>query len=74
MKSFRIIYNIEVELSEDEIWSDFDEDTRPEQPTEEDVYRAIDDSGGIDNVLYEWSLINPDKDFFVVREIKDVNN
>lgn len=55
MSTVVLRYTCEVVLSSSEVWPDGDE---PEHVTEEDVLRAIEEDGGILNVLDEWNLHN----------------
>lgn len=53
MKTFVIQYNMFTRLTEQEIWPDGD---GPEDPSCEDVKKAIDKAGGILKVIGDWNL------------------
>lgn len=53
MRRFRIVYTLDVVLSESQIWPDGD---GPENPTASAVEDLIESEGGIIKVIDEWSL------------------
>lgn len=65
MKKFIIEYVIHSKLSEEELWPDGD---APENLSEEDVFRLIKESGGIETILFDWNLTLDGS--LSVREIK----
>lgn len=50
---FRISYQMDAVLSVKNLWPD---GNAPENPTEEDVLKLIDNDGGILDVIHKWNL------------------
>jgi hypothetical protein len=63
MKKFVFRVNVEVVLTEDDLWPDRD---GPEDPTEHHVRQLIKEEGGIVSVLHDWTL-ESDIDWDVVK-------
>ncbi len=53
MKKFLLTYSGSATLSIEELWPDGD---APENPTEEDVLELIEDCGGPEAILRDWSM------------------
>lgn len=66
MKKFRITYELDVVLTQAEIWPDGD---GPSEPTVENLVGKITRSGGFRKVFTDWNLdLNPQ---FRVEEVEE---
>jgi len=69
VKTFRLSYKLDVDLTEDDIWPDGDV---PANPTVDDVYQVVEEAGGFVEIINDWNLVDLDEEekVFTIKEVK----